>query len=181
MARTTPPRGRVRWSEAEIEAHDRKPGPRLAAFGHISLPVADLDEAIAFYTGVLGGRLILDTQDFAEVVLAGAIVGLGAASGSAPAPDAEFPHLAFRIEPDQLVPMKEQLERHGVPTHDIWTRRGEEGLMYFKDPSGNLLELYCTAFPAARDLPRATSTSLVDLPALNYRWDARPLPAPTDR
>jgi hypothetical protein len=41
-------------------------------------------------------------------------------------------------------PLKERLEAHGIPTHPIWTRNGHTGLVYFRDPSGNLLELYCS-------------------------------------
>jgi hypothetical protein len=69
--------------------------------------------------------------------------------------------------------MKRWLEDHGVKTHDLWTRNGREGLMYFKDPSGNLFEIYCSRFDGASELQRGGARggdSVVDLTSLNYEW-----------
>ena len=35
------------------------------------------------------------------------------------------------------------LRQSGVTTTEPWTRDGIKGLLYFRDPSGNLLEMYC--------------------------------------
>lgn len=169
----TQPFGRIRWTQAEIAAFESRARPRFRGFAHVSLPARDLEEAKEFYTEVLGGRLVLNLPAFAEVLVAGTVFGLGTLLRSAPEPHAEFPHVALYIDSGELLPMKRWLEAHGVKTHDVWTRRGEEGLMYFKDPTGNLLEMYCERFDGASELPRATGLeSLVDLPSLDYDWSA---------
>lgn len=163
--------GRIAWTQAEIEEHERAPRPHFNAFAHVALPVRDLAEARRFAEEVLGGRAILHLEDFVEVVIGGTIVGFSKASGKPNAPDAEFPHVAFYVDSDQFVPMKEWLEAHGVKTHPIWTRNGVEGLMYFKDPSGNLFEIYCKPYkeaPTVRKSPKARD--VVDLASLNYEW-----------
>jgi catechol 2,3-dioxygenase-like lactoylglutathione lyase family enzyme len=97
----------------------------------------------------------LDNPTFTEVRVAGAIFGLSEQKGGWTAPDAEFPHYAFEVEGKDLAALKARLEVHGVKTHPIWTRHGVEALMYFRDPSGNLFELYCTqGFEGADQLPR---------------------------
>jgi len=50
--------------------------PQLAYLHHVSLPCRDLEESKRFYIEVLGGELYHDTPGFAEVVLAGMIVGM---------------------------------------------------------------------------------------------------------
>lgn len=164
--------GRITWTPAEIEEHERAPRPRFTALSHVSLPCRNMGEARRFYEEVLGGRAILHLDDFVEVVVAGTILGFSeSGSGKSNAPDAEFPHVAFLIESDQFLPMKAWLEDHGVKTHALWTRGGVEGLMYFKDPSGNLLEIYCKPYAGAQDLPRTgTVRDIVDLASLNYEW-----------
>jgi len=57
-----------------------------------------------------------------------------------------------------------------VPTHDICTRNGRDASMYFRDPSGNLFELYCES-GFAGEVRRAASAGgdyAPDVRALNY-------------
>ena len=110
---------------------------------HIAIPVKDLKQTVRFFTTVLGAEFLWDRGTFAEVKFADVILGISPQKGGWTAPDAEFPHYAFAVEAEDLWPLKERLEAHGVPTHPIWTRNGTTGLMYFRDPSGNLYELYC--------------------------------------
>ena len=53
-----------------------------------------------------------------------------------------------------------------------WTRHGVKALMYFRDSSGNLLELYCERGAKDADkLPRldkAGGSLVIDFSALNY-------------
>jgi hypothetical protein len=54
----------------------------------------------------------------------------------------------------KMKPIKERLAQFGVPTHPIWTRQKVEALTYFRDPSGNLFELYCpSGFPDVKAIP----------------------------
>ena len=117
--------------------------PVPARFNHIAIPVKDIKQSIRFFTTVLGAEFLWDRGQFAEVKFGDLVLGLSPQKGGWTAPDAEFPHYAFTVEAEDLWPLKERLEAHGVPTHQIWTRNGHTGLMYFRDPSGNLYELYC--------------------------------------
>ncbi len=88
---------------------------------------------------------------------------------------AEYPHYAFFIEAEDLVPMKERLESYGVPTNHLWSRDGVKVVMYFRDPSGNLFELYCGKdFKDVATVARAGASGeyMFDLGALNYDWKA---------
>ena len=150
------------------------PKARVAGFNHMTIPVRDMYEGKRFLTEVLGGDVVLELADHITVAVGGAQVGMAPMAGGWTAYDAEFPHYAFFVEPEDMVPLKERLESYGVPTHDIWTRNGIEALMYFRDPSGNLLELYCkSGFKDADKLPRggAGGDYTIDFAALNYdRW-----------
>jgi hypothetical protein len=70
--------------------------------------------------------------------------------------------------------MIDWLKHNGVITPGPWTRDGKKGLMYFRDPSGNLFEIYC-----GKDLPEAASLPLgakqgggyvTDFANLMYDW-----------
>jgi catechol 2,3-dioxygenase-like lactoylglutathione lyase family enzyme len=165
---------RIRWTPEQIEAYERDLAkrPHFSNLNHVSLIVDDLDVAKRFYVEVMGGRLINDgTPNFVEVVVAGMIIGLADVRGRPQEASSEFPHLAFEIESDQFMPMIAWLERQGVATHPAWTRHQVEGLMYFKDPSGNLIEMYCPKFAGAKELTVAgTPLDVVDLESLNYQW-----------
>ena len=72
--------------------------PKLGTFNHASIPVRDLKEAKRFYTEVLGGEVILDSNPgFAEVRVGGAIIGLSQQEAGWTGPDAEYPHYAFTM------------------------------------------------------------------------------------
>lgn len=148
--------------------------PQFSGFSHVSVPVRDLQEAKRFYTQVLGGELVFDRPGFLEIKIGGIILGFSRQDGGWTAPRAEFPHYAFFISGDQFLPMKERLEKNGVPTTRIWTRDGLRALMYFRDPSGNLFEIYCPeGFRDADKLPRgirAGGDYDIDFGALNYQW-----------
>ncbi len=157
-------------------------GPaRLKSFAHVSVPCRDLDEGKAFYRDVLGGELHVDTPTFASFRLGGVDVGIGTDGCSFLEKSAEYPHFAFFVGPDELVQMKAWLNQHGIPTSNFWTRRGIEALMFFRDPSGNVIELYCEAGFAGADAlpkgpPRGHGTA-VDIDALRYSEWQRPRPA----
>ncbi|MET0253818.1 MAG: VOC family protein [Terrimicrobiaceae bacterium] len=149
--------------------------PKLGRLNHASIPVRNLNEAKRFYTEVLGGEVILESNPkFAEVRVGGAVFGLSEQEGGWTAPSAEFPHYAFTMTGEDFYPFIEHLKACGVQTHHPWTRHGVEALMYFRDPSGNLLELYCERGAKDADrLPRlvkAGGNLVIDFAALNYEW-----------
>jgi catechol 2,3-dioxygenase-like lactoylglutathione lyase family enzyme len=165
--------GFFHWTDEQIAEHQRQPRPFFTEMAHASLTVRDLAEAKRFYTGVMGGRLVLNLPEFAEVNVAGMIFGFAEKSGHVQYPDEEYPHIAFFIDQEHFLPMKAWLEEHGVITHGLWTRNGREALMYFKDPSGNLFEIYCKKFDGADKLPHGGprgGEGIVELSSLNYDW-----------
>ena len=147
--------------------------PRLRAFAHASIYCADLAQAKRFFIQILGGELIHDVDGFAEVRLAGVIIGLTTRPGTTTAQAAEYPHYAFFVESADFLPAVSWLRSNGVVTSEPWTRDGIKGLLYFRDPSGNLFELYCKQ---AKDAPsfvrgaRQGGSYSIDFAALGYRW-----------
>ncbi|HYA27429.1 MAG TPA: VOC family protein, partial [Acidobacteriota bacterium] len=141
-----------RWSGKVGGPGDRR--LRIKSFGHLSMPVRDLEQSKRFFTEVMGGEPMTtsDPATFVEVCVAGAVVGLSTRGGSWTGRDCEYPHYAFYADANNFLPMIEWLKAHSVATPGPWTRDGKKGLMYFRDPSGNLLEIYC-----GKDLPQAAN------------------------
>jgi catechol 2,3-dioxygenase-like lactoylglutathione lyase family enzyme len=152
------------------QATSSSSGFKATGFAHITVPVRDLDEAKRFYTQVLGGTLIHERPAFAGVDIAGLHSGFSQQERGWTAHDAEFPHIAFFVSGEDFLSVKEHLEAHGVSTHQPWTRFGSEVQMYFRDPSGNLLEIQAqTGFKGAEDLPR-TGDYAPPVADLIYGW-----------
>jgi catechol 2,3-dioxygenase-like lactoylglutathione lyase family enzyme len=163
-----------RWYGKVAEPVDLR--PRIKSFGHLSMPVRDLEQSKRFFIEVMGGEPMTtsDPATFTEVRVAGAVVGLSTRGGSWTGRDAEYPHYAFYADAENFAPMIDWLKVNGVVTPGPWTRDGKKGLMYFRDPSGNLLEIYC-----GKDLRQATSfpcgakqggNYVTDLAGLFYDW-----------
>jgi catechol 2,3-dioxygenase-like lactoylglutathione lyase family enzyme len=159
-------------SEAEL-------GPaKFQSLAHISLPCRDLEEGIAFYVDVLGGELRALGPIFASVRLAGANVGFGTKGCSFIDDSAEYPHIAFYLGPDELAHTRRWLLQCEIPVSNLWTRRGKEVLMFLRDPSGNVIELFCRdGFKDADKLPVGTSAGhgqAVNIDELRYTTWKRP-------
>ena len=163
-----------RWSGQLTQAPARR--PNIHSFGHLSMPVHDLALAKRFFVEVLGGEPVetSDPKTFTEVRVAGAIVGLSARGGDWTGRNAEYPHYAFYADGADFLPMIDWLKSNGVKTPGPWTRDGKKGLMYFRDPSGNLFEIYC-----GKDIPQAAQFPLgvkqggryaTDYSGLFYQW-----------
>jgi catechol 2,3-dioxygenase-like lactoylglutathione lyase family enzyme len=162
---------------AVANAPESTSSPTVTGFSHISLPVRDIAEAVRFWTAIFQAEPVRNNHPdrFAEVRVGGMVLGLSKQPAGWTAANAEFPHYAFFVQPQVMKPLKQRLESFGVPTHSIWTRNRKEALMYFRDPSGNLFELYCEAgFPEVNDIPLGVSAGgdyEVDFQALTYnRW-----------
>lgn len=164
-----------RWNgeSAAPGAEKNELKPKFTAFAHASIPCRDLEQAKRFFTEVVGGELIHDIKGFAEVRVAGKIIGLTDRPGRPTGRGAEFPHYAFFIEPQDFLPMVAWLRRHGVTTTEPWTRDGIKGLLYFRDPTGNLFEMYCPKLKEAASFARGAKQGggySIDFAALHYEW-----------
>lgn len=163
------------WTGKRGAPDDRKimPRPSFTTFAHASICCRDLEQAKRFFTKVIGGELIHDVDGFAEVCVAGIIIGLTVRPGRTTGRNAEYPHYAFFIEAEDFLPMVAWLRQNGVTTSEPWTRDGVKGLLYFRDPSGNLFEIYCRKLNDASSFVRGAKQGgsyALDFAALNYQW-----------
>jgi catechol 2,3-dioxygenase-like lactoylglutathione lyase family enzyme len=129
--------------------------PTFDSLAHVSLPCRDLEEGKQFYVGVLGGKVRVDRPTFVALEIAGTEIGIGTVGCTYIEAAKEYPHIAFYCGPDEIVQMKEWLAQFGIPSSNYWTRAGVEALMFFRDPSGNIIELFCKkGFKGAENLPK---------------------------
>jgi catechol 2,3-dioxygenase-like lactoylglutathione lyase family enzyme len=141
---------------------------------HVSLPCRDLEESKIFYAQVMGGELVHKIPGFVEYRIEDIIVGLSEQPEGWTATGDEYPHYAFYISGENFELMKNWLDRYGVPNYPY--RRNDTALMYFRDPSGNLFELYCdTGYGEIESLPLAPRRGgpPIDFRSLNYHWSGQ--------
>lgn len=134
----------------------------LAHILETCLYVADLPAAQDFYTQVLGLELF-SQQDGRHVFLrcGGQMLLLFNASASEVS-DGNFPphgtrgagHLAFAVGEADLPAWRERLQQAGIAIEKVIDWPGGGRSLYFRDPSGNSLEL---ATPKIWGLPEAAS------------------------
>ena len=146
--------------------------PRFDGIDHVSFPCRDLEEGIRFYRDVLGGKMLVKEDAFALFEISGARIGIGSAGCTFIEPGNEYPHMGFACSAETLSTMQEWLAACGIPTTDPWTRQGIETLLFFRDPSGNVIELFChEGYEGAADLPRGPARGhgiTIDIDAINY-------------
>jgi catechol 2,3-dioxygenase len=150
--------------------------------GHVHLKVADLDRAIAFYSGILGFDVVQRYGAQAAFLSAGGYhhhIGLNTweSLGSTPPPPGHtgLYHSAF-LFPDRkaLAQVLKRLVEAGYPLTGA-SDHGVSEALYLDDPDGNGVELYRDR-PQA-DWPRAADGSLA---MITKRLDVQALLAEAD-
>ena len=129
---------------------------RPERIGHAVIKVRDLDRSRKFYTEVLGMQVMKDVPEIRAVFLANhgrdhhelALFEIGS-TAEAPNPKAVgLAHLAFRLSSQEaLKAAYEELKDKGVPVH-FTVNHGITKSVYFEDPDGYELEVYCDNDPA---------------------------------
>ena len=150
--------------------------PRVS-IGHVHLKVADLERAIAFYSGVLGFEMMARMGPSAAFLSAGGYhhhIGLNtwdSHNGPPPPPNATgLYHVAIRY-PDRatLADALQRLVAAGVPL-DGASDHGVSEALYLRDPDGNGIELYWDRpreqWPRAADGTLQMTTERLDVGAL---------------
>lgn len=145
--------------------------------GHVHLKVADLDRAIAFYSGVLGFELQQKFGSQAAFLSAGGYhhhIGLNTweSKGGTPAPRGHtgLYHTAF-LYPDRasLADALWRVVQAGIPLEGA-ADHGVSEAIYLHDPDGNGVELYRdrpeAEWPRTPDGTLAMSNAPFDLNAL---------------
>ncbi len=162
--------------------------PRVS-IGHVHLKVADLERAVAFYSGVLGFEVTTRMGPSAAFLSAGGYhhhIGLNtweSRNGPPPPPNATgLYHVAIRY-PDRatLGDALRRLVDARVPL-DGASDHGVSEALYLHDPDGNGIELYWDRprdqWPRASDGSLRMTTEPLDVNALLA--EARQAPRPAD-
>ena len=146
--------------------------PEFFGLDHVSFPCRDLQEGIRFYSAVLGGNMVIERPAFAFFELWGLHIGIGSEGCTFLETDNEYPHIGITCNAYALVQMKDWLAACGIPSSNFWTRHGVEAMMFFRDPSGNVIELTChEGYADAPNLPRGPARghgTAVDINAIKY-------------
>jgi catechol 2,3-dioxygenase len=165
--------------------------PRVR-IGHVHLKVADLERAVAFYSGVLGFEIMQRLGDSAAFLSAGgyhhhiALNTWESLGGSPPPGRTGLYHTAI-LYPTRAA-LAEALRRvlaAGIPL-DGTANHGVSESIYLRDPDDNGVELYCDRpkelWPRTRDEKLAMFTGPLDLDALleEHPPDVRPGSGPRD-
>ena len=148
-----------------------QPAPPETRVGHVHLKVADLDRAIAFYSGVLGFELMQRYGPQAAFLGAGGYhhhIGLNtweSAGGTPPPPGhTGLYHSAF-LYPDRasLGRVLARVIAAGIPL-DGAADHGVSEAIYLRDPDGNGVELYRDRRPEEWPLDAQGGISMVNRP-----------------
>jgi glyoxylase I family protein len=106
---------------------------------HVSLNVSDVDQSVAFYTGMLGGTVRDDRPDFG---IAGAWIDMGTQQVhliEAPVPPNVGQHFAIRV--GDLDSVVDELRSKGLQVGDP-VAVGPNRQTFVDDPAGNAVELH---------------------------------------
>jgi extradiol dioxygenase family protein len=127
---------------------------------HLAFPVHDLEAARAFYGGLLGcpeGRSSeqwIDFDFFGHQIVAHLVPGMATERASNPVDghDVPVPHFGAVLDMSEWEALAARLEAAGVdfaipPSVRFRGQAGEQATMFFKDPSGNALEIKAMADP----------------------------------
>lgn len=145
------------------------PAVRATGFNHMTVPVRDLAEGRRFFLEVVGATMAFESRTHVQVVVGGAELGMAPQDRGYTPPDARLPRRRYTVDAVALRSMKARLESFGVPTHEPATSDGTDALMYFRDPSGNLFELFCPEPDAdLANAARRRSEASVDVRALMH-------------
>ena len=128
---------------------------------HLAFPVHDLAAARAFYGGLLGcaeGRSSGEWVDFdfhGHQIVAHLVPDAKARAASNPVDghDVPVPHFGLVLNMADWQKLAARLEAAGTdfaipPTIRFKGQAGEQAMMFFRDPSGNALEIKAMADPA---------------------------------
>jgi catechol 2,3-dioxygenase-like lactoylglutathione lyase family enzyme len=117
--------------------------PTVLGLDHVTLPVGDLDDAAAFYGGVLGAGVERWPDRLVVRFGVGPDLHLHLAVGGS---RDEVSHVGLRVDPDAIAVFLGRISAHGVAVEGP-TRVGPHGAaLHFHDPFGNHLELIAQGY-----------------------------------
>lgn len=124
----------------------------MPAYFHLATHVRDIDEARNFYTEVLGCSVGRQATRWIDLNFFGHQLSLhlGEPTHGSDGTDGErsvpMPHFGAILPLDEWHALKATLEQHGTdfvipPTVRFEGKAGEQRTMFFRDPSGNAIEI----------------------------------------
>jgi catechol 2,3-dioxygenase len=124
--------------------------------GHVVLKIRDLKRSRQFYTEVLGLEVMFEMpgmaffsshrRDHHEL----ALMEIGAGAEAPKGPQVGLAHVAFRLGDEaELIKAYRELKERQVPIA-FTVHHGVTKSVYFLDPDGNQLEVYCDVAPQDR-------------------------------
>jgi catechol 2,3-dioxygenase-like lactoylglutathione lyase family enzyme len=109
----------------------------ITGLNHITLAVADLPRAVAFYTDLLGA--VQHTDSPHSVYLELGTLWLCLEQASPVTPRTDDTHIAFSCASDAFAALSDRISAHAP----LWKENRSEGAsLYFLDPDGHRLELH---------------------------------------
>jgi catechol 2,3-dioxygenase len=124
---------------------------RTDRIGHVVLKVRELERSRRFYTEVLGLDIMREVPQIKMVFLASnrrdhheiALAEVGPNASTPRESDTGMAHVAFRLKTeDELRAAYSEFKERGVPV-SFTVNHGVTKSIYFLDPDGNQLEVYC--------------------------------------
>jgi extradiol dioxygenase family protein len=139
-----------------MSAGDRSEEPsanrRRRPIFHLSVPVRDLPEAVAFYRAYLGAQIGRHTAEFADALVFGAQVTLQDDPGSVSHPMPRTRHFGATLPWDEWEKVVSHLGRSEfvveAPKVSFEGEPTEQGKLMIADPSGNLIEIKAYRHPS---------------------------------
>ena len=128
---------------------------------HLAYHVTDLDAARAFYGGTLGCAEGRSTESWVDFDFFGHQISLHLGQSFATTDTGRvgdhmvpMPHLGVVLGMEDWTALADRLRAAGIrfklePQIRFQGQPGEQGTMFFRDPSGNALEIKAMADPAA--------------------------------
>lgn len=119
--------------------------------GHVVLKVRDLERSRKFYTEVLGLKEMMDLPEYKMVFFASngrdhhelACMEVGKDADAQRFREIGMQHMAFRLrDEDHLRAAYQEFKQCAVPI-DFTVDHGVTKSIYFRDPDGHQLEVYC--------------------------------------
>ncbi len=112
----------------------------INGINHITFAVSNLERSLEFYKELLGLQLVARWPDGAYLKAGDTWVALNLDPECRSEPSPDYTHIAFNVNPETFLHIKERLEKSNVQVFQENKSAGES--FYFLDPDGHKLELH---------------------------------------